>query len=170
MELIPAIDLKEGRCVRLFQGDFAAETVYADDPETILDRYVSLGAARIHVVDLDGARDGALANRAAILKLASRKGVKLQVGGGLRTFDRVRHLLDAGIERAVIGSVAVNTPAVVARWFESLGADRLVLAFDVRMDATNTPRLTTHGWTEQSQTTLWSAVETFLPSGLKHVL
>lgn len=170
MELIPAIDLKEGRCVRLFQGDFAAETVYADDPEIILDRYVSLGAARIHVVDLDGARDGALANRAAILKLASRKGVKLQVGGGLRTFDRVRHLLDAGIERAVIGSVAVNTPAVVARWFEALGADRIVLAFDVRMDATHTPRLTTHGWTEQSQTTLWSAVETFLPSGLKHVL
>ncbi len=170
MELIPAIDLKEGRCVRLFQGDFAAETVYADDPELILDRYQALGAERIHVVDLDGARDGALANRAAILKLASRKGVKLQVGGGLRTFDRVRHLLDAGIERAVIGSVAVNTPAVVARWFETLGPDKLVLAFDVRIDDAGTPRLTTHGWTEQSQTTLWAAVEGFLPSGLKHVL
>ncbi len=71
---------------------------------------------------------------------------------------------------AVIGSVAVNTPAVVARWFETLGPDRLVLAFDIRMDDSNTPRLTTHGWTEQSQTTLWAAVESFLPSGLKHVL
>lgn len=170
MELIPAIDLKEGRCVRLFQGDFAAETVYAEDPEVILDRYVSLGATRIHVVDLDGARDGALANRAAILKLASRKGLSLQVGGGLRTFDRVRHLLDAGIDRAVIGSVAVTTPAVVNRWFDTLGPDRLVLAFDIRMDSTDTPRLTTHGWVEQSETSLWSAVESFLPAGLRHVL
>ncbi|MEQ1580659.1 MAG: 1-(5-phosphoribosyl)-5-[(5-phosphoribosylamino)methylideneamino]imidazole-4-carboxamide isomerase [Steroidobacteraceae bacterium] len=170
MELIPAIDLKEGRCVRLFQGDFAAETVYAEDPEIILDQYVAFGASRIHVVDLDGARDGALANRTAILKLARRKGIKLQVGGGLRTFDRVRHLLDAGIERAVIGSMAATTPGVVTRWFESLGPDRLVLAFDVRMDDMNTPRLTTHGWTEQSKTTLWDAVESFLPSGLKHVL
>jgi phosphoribosylformimino-5-aminoimidazole carboxamide ribotide isomerase len=170
MELIPAIDLKEGRCVRLFQGDFAAETVYADDPEVILDRYLSLGAGRIHVVDLDGARDGALTNRAAILKLANRNGVRLQVGGGLRTFDRVRQLLDAGIERAVIGSVAVTTPDVVSRWFAALGADRLVLAFDVRLDNTNTPRLTTHGWVEQSQTSLWTAVENFLPAGLQHVL
>jgi phosphoribosylformimino-5-aminoimidazole carboxamide ribotide isomerase len=170
MELIPAIDLKDGKCVRLFQGDFAAQTVYAENPEIILDQYVSLGATRIHVVDLDGARDGALANRTAILKLAKRKGVKLQVGGGLRTIDRVRHLLDAGIERAVIGSMAATTPGVVTRWFEALGPDRLVLAFDVRMDAANTPRLTTHGWTEQSQTTLWAAVENFLPSGLTHVL
>ncbi len=133
MELIPAIDLKEGRCVRLFQGDFAAETVYADDPEIILDRYVSLGATRIHVVDLDGARDGALANRAAILKLARRKGIRLQVGGGLRSFDRVRSLLDAGIERAVIGSATVITPGLVDRWFNAVGPDRLVLAFDIRI-------------------------------------
>ncbi len=170
MELIPAIDLKDGRCVRLYQGDFNAETVYANDPEIILDRYLKLGAQRVHVVDLDGARDGAQANRRAILKLAARQDVKLQVGGGLRTYDRVRQLLDGGVERAVIGSVAVTTPDEVARWFGLVDPDRLVLAFDIRMDRSQTPRLTTHGWVQQSETSLWSAVEQFLAVGLRHVL
>lgn len=170
MELIPAIDLRQGRCVRLFQGDFAAETVYANDPEVVLERYLALGAGRIHVVDLDGARDGAQANRAVIIEMAGRKAAQLQVGGGLRTYERVRSLLDAGIERAVIGSVAATTPAEVIRWFNRVDPDRLVLAFDVRMDASGTPRLTTHGWLQQSETSLWSAVEQYLPAGLRHVL
>jgi phosphoribosylformimino-5-aminoimidazole carboxamide ribotide isomerase len=170
LELIPAIDLKDGRCVRLFQGDFAAETVYANDPEVILKRYLAFGAARIHVVDLDGARDGAQANRAAILKMATRNEVKLQVGGGLRTYERVRFLLDAGVDRAVIGSVAATTPAEVIRWFKLIDPAHLVLAFDVRMDAGGTPRLTTHGWVQQSETSLWSAVEQYLAAGLRHVL
>src|SRR5690606_23805193 len=110
MELIPAIDLKAGRCVRLYKGDLAAETVYSNDPAQILDRYVRLGARRVHVVDLDGARDGEQANRAVIEKLASRRDVRLQVGGGLRTLARVDALLAAGAERVVIGSVAVIRP------------------------------------------------------------
>lgn len=170
MELIPAIDLKAGRCVRLFQGDFNAETVYATDPGMLLDRYLAFGAGRVHVVDLDGARDGAQANRAAILALAARKDVSLQVGGGLRTWERVRQLLDAGVSRAVIGSVAVTTPEEVLRWFGLVDPDRLVLAFDIRMNDARVPMLTTHGWAQQSDTSLWDAVERYLPAGLRHVL
>jgi len=170
MELIPAIDLKEGRCVRLFQGDFAAETVYSTEPADVLARYVALGARRVHVVDLDGARDGQQQNRAIIGNLAAAKRAKLQVGGGLRTLDRVRELLQSGIERAVIGSVAVTAPEEVMRWMSEIDPKKIVLAFDVRIDATGAPMLTTHGWQQTSDTVLWKAVEKFMKAGLGHVL
>lgn len=170
MELIPAIDLKDGRCVRLFKGDFAAETVYSNDPTEILERYRALGARRIHVVDLDGAKDGTQANRDAILKLAADRSVKLQVGGGLRSLSRVQALLDSGVERAVIGSVAINSPDEVIGWLQQVDATRIVLALDVRLDAAGVPMLTTHGWQQTSGVVLWSAVERFLQSGLTHVL
>lgn len=170
MELIPAIDLKDRRCVRLFKGDFAAETVYSDRPASVLELYRSLGARHVHVVDLDAARDGNLPNRPVISSLATERRVQLQVGGGLRTFDRVRELLDSGIERAVIGSVAVTAPADVAHWMTQLDPLRIVLAFDVRLDSAGVPMLATHGWQQTSNVVLWQAVERFLKAGLVHVL
>src|SRR5688572_1753085 len=142
MELIPAIDLRDSRCVRLLKGDFAAETVYSDDPASILEDYRSLGARRVHIVDLDGARDGTQPNRSLVLEMARSRLVKLQVGGGLRTLERVRELLDAGIDRMVIGSVAVTDPDRVMGWMYELDPRRFVLAFDVRLDASGTPQLT----------------------------
>jgi phosphoribosylformimino-5-aminoimidazole carboxamide ribotide isomerase len=170
MELIPAIDLKEGRCVRLFKGDFDAETVYSNNPADVLERYHSLGARRVHVVDLDGARDGNQPNLAIIAELARRGIVRLQVGGGLRTFERMKGLLEAGVDRAVIGSVAVTSPDEVAQWMSKVDPARVVLAFDVRIDASGSPLLTTHGWQRTSETSLWSAVERYLKHGLTHVL
>jgi len=170
LELIPAIDLKEGRCVRLFKGDFAAETVYSNDPAQVLERYRSTGARRVHVVDLDGARDGNQPNREIIMQLAAQKRVRLQVGGGLRTVERVRGFLDAGVERAVIGSLAVTAPDDVARWMAEVDAKRIVLAFDVRLDDIGVPVLTTHGWQKTSDVVLWKAIEKFMNAGLKHVL
>jgi phosphoribosylformimino-5-aminoimidazole carboxamide ribotide isomerase len=170
MELIPAIDLKDGRCVRLFKGDFAAETVYSNDPSQILARYRGFGARRIHVVDLDGAKDGTQANRDVIVKFASDPSLKLQVGGGLRSLDRVQALLDAGVERAVIGSVAINSPDVVISWLSEVDPTRIVLALDVRLDDSDVPMLTTHGWQQTSGVVLWSALERFVRSGIAHVL
>jgi phosphoribosylformimino-5-aminoimidazole carboxamide ribotide isomerase len=170
MELIPAIDLKEGRCVRLLKGDFAAETVYSNEPAAVLERYRALGARRVHVVDLDGARDGNQPNRQIIMELAQQKQVLLQVGGGLRTLERVKELLDAGVERAVIGSVAVTASDAVARWMSEVDPQRIVLAFDVRIDAAGVPMLTTHGWVKTSEVVLWDAVERYLKAGLAHVL
>jgi phosphoribosylformimino-5-aminoimidazole carboxamide ribotide isomerase len=170
MELIPAIDLKEGRCVRLLKGDFAAETVYSNEPAEILARYRAFGARRIHVVDLDGAKDGTQANRDVIVKFANDPSLKLQVGGGLRTLERVRALLDVGVERAVIGSVAINSPDEVISWMTQVDPTRIVLALDVRLDTAGVPMLTTHGWQKASGVVLWTAVERFLRSGLSHVL
>jgi phosphoribosylformimino-5-aminoimidazole carboxamide ribotide isomerase len=170
MELIPAIDLKEGRCVRLFKGDFAAETVYSNDPAEILARYRAFGARRIHVVDLDGAKDGTQANRDAIVKFASDRSLKLQVGGGLRSLERVKALLETGVERAVVGSVAINSPDVVISWLSEVDPTRIVLALDVRLDDSGLPMLTTHGWQQTSSVNLWSLVERFVRSGINHVL
>lgn len=170
MLLIPAIDLRGGRCVRLLQGRFDAETVYSDDPAEILGRYRALGARRIHVVDLDGARQGSQGNRAAIAHLASQPGVSLQVGGGIRSRAVADELLALGVARVVVGSVAVTQPVEVSSWLQELGPDKVVLAFDVRLDAGGTPRLATHGWETQTDASLWDAVESYSRHGLRHVL
>jgi phosphoribosylformimino-5-aminoimidazole carboxamide ribotide isomerase len=171
MQLIPAIDLRGGRCVRLLQGRFDAETVYASDPLDVLDRYLALGAGAIHVVDLDGARAGSQANRTAIARLAERAPPgTVQVGGGVRSRAVVEDLLALGVARAVVGSVAVTEPDEVAGWLRDPGTERVVLAFDIRLDEGGTPRLATHGWERQTETSLWDAVERYLPAGLRHVL
>jgi phosphoribosylformimino-5-aminoimidazole carboxamide ribotide isomerase len=171
MLLIPAIDLRGGQCVRLLQGRFDAETVYASDPLEVLERYLAFGARRIHVVDLDGARDGSQGNRAAIGRIVARAGREaVQVGGGIRTRQVAEELFDLGVARVVVGSVAVTQPDEVASWLREFGPERVVLAFDVRLDDGGTPRLATHGWERQTQTSLWDAVERYLPAGLRHVL
>jgi phosphoribosylformimino-5-aminoimidazole carboxamide ribotide isomerase len=171
MLLIPAIDLRGGQCVRLLQGRFDAETVYAQDPLTVLEQYLVLGAQRIHVVDLDGARDGSQGNRAAIRRIAERaEPDAIQVGGGVRTRQVAEELFALGVARVVVGSVAVTQPDEVASWIHEFGPERVVLAFDVRLDEAGTPLLATHGWERQTQTSLWDAVERYVPAGLRHVL
>jgi phosphoribosylformimino-5-aminoimidazole carboxamide ribotide isomerase len=170
MRLIPALDLMGGRCVRLLRGDFAAETRYDTEPSALLAKYRGYGAHWIHVVDLDGAREGSRRNRDIITQLAAEAGIKLQVGGGLRELGVVEETLASGAARVVIGSAAVTHPDEVARWLERFGPERLVLAFDVRIDAAGIPRLTTHGWQRQSGLSLWEAVARFESAGLIHVL
>jgi phosphoribosylformimino-5-aminoimidazole carboxamide ribotide isomerase len=170
VRLIPAIDLKAGHCVRLLHGNFAAETRYGTDPETLLAKYRGLGADWLHIVDLDGAKDGSLGNRASIERLATQKTVKLQVGGGLRSTAVVAQMFDLGVTRVVIGSAAISHVEQVRAWLEHFGAERMTLAFDVRLDDAGVPRVQTHGWQRQSELTLWSALANFTGSQLKHVL
>lgn len=170
MELIPAIDLRGGRVVRLFQGDFAAETRYELTPAELFGRYAAAGAGRVHVVDLDGARDGSPGNRPLVESLAAQGMPRIQSGGGLRSDDALRSLFAAGVERAVIGSLAVTEPRRVIGWFDEFGADRIVLALDVRLDDEGVPCVATHGWRAQSALTLWQALDPYLPAGLRHVL
>ena len=170
MRLIPAIDLKSGRCVRLYQGDFDAETHYPVEPLDLARRYLELGADWLHVVDLDGAKDGVGGNVSIIEQLAHLTDLKLQVGGGLRDADSIRRMFDAGVSRVAIGSAAVTHAQDVAGWFDSFGSARITLAFDVRFNEQAIPCLATHGWRTQSQLSLWDAVERFAPNGLRHVL
>ena len=170
MLLIPAIDLRNGRCVRLLKGDFAAETRYEFEPHELLQRYRGIGATWLHVVDLDGARDGTLANRSILVSLASQSAVKIQVGGGVRSAAVIDDLLRNGVSRVVIGSLAVEQPRVVIGWLNQFGPARLCLAFDIRNDESGVPRVRTRGWTQGGHLSLWEALEPFLEHGLQHVL
>ena len=156
--------------MRLLHGDFARETRYESSPASLLEKYRDMGADWLHVVDLDGAKDGSLGNRDAIVHLAAQRPVKLQVGGGLRNTAAVTQMLDAGVARVVIGSAAVTQIDQVRSWLEHFGAERVALAFDVRLDAGGMPCVATHGWQRQSQLPLWSALQNFAGSQLRHVL
>jgi phosphoribosylformimino-5-aminoimidazole carboxamide ribotide isomerase len=168
--LIPSIDVRGGHCVRLLQGDFAAETRYALGPHELLSRYQRLGAAWLHIVDLDGARAGAPVNRSLIHQLAAQRAVRLQVGGGLRDRAAVDDLLTRGVARVAIGSAAVEQREQVASWLHRFGPERICLAFDVRLDAQAVPRLHTRGWEHLTALSLWEAVAAFSADGLRHVL
>ncbi|HEY6452931.1 MAG TPA: 1-(5-phosphoribosyl)-5-[(5-phosphoribosylamino)methylideneamino] imidazole-4-carboxamide isomerase [Steroidobacteraceae bacterium] len=170
MLLIPSIDLRAGACVRLLQGDFAAETRYQTGAAELLERYRALGASWLHVVDLDGARSGTAGNLALIGALAARRALQLQVGGGVRDAAVIDALLELGVARVVIGSAAVERRAEVGRWLRSYGAERIVLGFDVRLDAQGVPRLHTRGWQQPTALSLWDAVDDFSVDGLRHVL
>ena len=170
MRLIPAIDLKAGRCVRLLQGDFANETRYDADPGSLLAKYRAWGADWLHVVDLDGAKDGSLGNRTLIAELAAQRAVKLQVGGGLRDIAAVTQMLELGAARVVIGSAAVTRAGDVRHWLDQVGPEHMTVAFDVRLDDGGVPRVATHGWQRQSDLSLWSALDDFAGSQLTHVL
>jgi phosphoribosylformimino-5-aminoimidazole carboxamide ribotide isomerase len=172
MRLLPALDLKDGRCVRLLQGDFARQTAYSTAPLELARKFEAMGADWLHVVDLDGAREGRTdrGNRVLIEQLARESRLKLQVGGGLRTRADLDRIFEAGAERAVIGSAALSAPLEVRAWIDDFGRERIALAFDVRLDAGGTPCIATHGWQRQSTRPLWEALAEFPGTALRHVL
>lgn len=166
--VIPAIDLRGGHVVRLRQGDYAKQTTYADDPCAVAARYAEAGARWLHVVDLDGARSGRFDNLAVITALA-KLGMSVQAGGGVRAAADVQRLLDAGVARVVVGSIAIRAPDDVARWLADFGADRVVLALDTRrVDARWT--LPSAGWTQAEATTLDELAPWYAARGARHML
>lgn len=170
MKIIPAIDLKDGKCVRLFQGDFDKSTEYSNDPEAIGRRFSALKVDNLHIVDLDGARTGRPMNRGIVQGIIAESGLEVQLGGGIRTRENVDRWLADGVSRCVVGSLAIKDPTTVFSWFGEFSADRLVLALDVRLDTNNVPILTTHGWTRTSGQSLWDFLDMYADTGLRHVL
>ena len=170
MLLIPSIDLRGGRCVRLREGDFATETAYRVEPAELAQRYLAFGARWLHVVDLDGAKDGLPRNTDVIQSLARHPSLCLQVGGGVRSAAAIENLLSAGVARVVIGTAAALQPEEVAVWLRHFGAERICLAFDVRLGPNAEPQVRTDGWTRNSALGLMPAIEAFSRDALKHVL
>ncbi|QIX97193.1 1-(5-phosphoribosyl)-5-[(5-phosphoribosylamino)methylideneamino]imidazole-4-carboxamide isomerase [Cedecea sp. FDAARGOS_727] len=168
--IIPALDLIDGKVVRLHQGDYGQQRDYGSDPLPRLQDYQAQGAQVLHLVDLTGAKDPAARQIPLLQKLLAGVSVPVQVGGGVRTGQDVEALLEAGAARVVVGSTAVKSPELVQGWFKRFGADALVLALDVRIDAAGNKQVAVSGWQETSGTTLEQLVEQFLPFGLKHVL
>lgn len=165
----PAIDVRDGRVVRLRQGDYAQETRYADDPLEVAARYAGQGAAWLHLVDLDAARDGGYSIGALLTRITRETSVRVQTGGGVRSEDDVLRLFDAGADRVVVGSLAVREPSTVAGWIERHGGDRITVALDTR-EVDGEWRLPTAGWTRNEGTSLPFLLSLYLGTGLRHLL
>jgi phosphoribosylformimino-5-aminoimidazole carboxamide ribotide isomerase len=168
--LYPAIDLREGRVVRLEKGDYDRETRYDADPLTVATRYADAGAAWLHVVDLDAARLGRFTQFPLVQQLAASGRLQVQAGGGVRSRDDVRALLDAGVARVVVGSVSVKQPEQVAAWIAEFGADRICVALDTRANATGVFELPVAGWTHASGVPLLRLLDYYAGAGARHAL
>ena len=168
--IIPAIDLINGKVVRLYQGDYGQKTEYTASPQERFDLYVAASAKQLHLVDLDGAKDASQRQLTVIRELLRNTKAPVQIGGGVRTEQDVKDLLDAGANRVVVGSTAVKSPELVMGWMEKYGAEHIVLALDVNIDANGVRKIAVAGWQQDSGVTIEALIERFLPAGLKHVL
>lgn len=169
MLIYPAIDLKDGVCVRLMHGKFDQVTQYEDKPAAQLSAFVAEGAEWIHIVDLDGAEAGEAMQHALIGELTGALDVRIQSGGGVRSANDVARLLDSGVSRVVVGSLAVTQPNDVAAWLKGFGPDRVTLAFDVKIeDGVPVPAL--KGWTQSAGVDLWAALDRYPEGTFRHLL
>ncbi len=144
MIIIPAVDIRGGRCVRLLQGDFDRETVFADDPVEIAKKWASLGAERLHVVDLDGAKAGRPQNAEVVARIVQSLSIPVQLGGGIRTPEIAREMLRLGVDRIIIGTTAALDRNLAAQMFQEFG-DQVILGLDARKGY-----VATHGWQENT--------------------
>jgi phosphoribosylformimino-5-aminoimidazole carboxamide ribotide isomerase len=170
MILIPAIDLLDGRCVRLLHGDFEQVTHYPATPAALADSYAKSGAQWLHVVDLAASRDGAKADTTALFELLGHVQQSVQTGGGVRNATDISNRLNAGASRVVIGSLSVTDSRQFIRWLEQFGAEKLVAALDIRIDANGIPWPRIHGWTGQGDRDMWQLLDELVAGGLKHLL
>ncbi len=148
MEVIPTIDLRGGRVVRLYQGDYDKETAYSDDPVAVALRWEEAGAPRIHVVDLDGAATGSPVNLGIVEDIVAHVSLPVQVGGGIRDMGTAERLLSTGVQRVVFGTAAIRDPALVKEACLKLGVEHIVVGVDARDG-----KVAVHGWTEPSDAT-----------------
>ena len=165
MELIPAIDLIDGRCVRLTQGDYNEKKVYEQDPLDMAKSYADCGIRRLHVVDLDGAKAKAPCNLAVLERLASQTDLDIEWGGGIKSSESIKAVLDAGANRAICGSVAVDNRELFAEWLQEYGTAHVILGADIRDGL-----VATHGWLKNSGVAIEELIEGFLPAGLTQVI
>lgn len=164
MEIIPAIDLKDGRCVRLYQGDFAQMTVYADDPVAVARAWQEQGATRLHLVDLDGARTGRPQNVDAVLAITQAVQIPVQLGGGLRREEDVEAALALGVERVIIGTAAIAETELVARLLNRFG-EQIVIGIDARNGM-----VATDGWTVTSTVTAATLAAQMAALGARRII
>lgn len=170
LTLYPAIDVRDGRVVRLRQGDYAQETRYCDDPHAVAMRYAQAGATWLHLVDLDAARAGGYTLAPLLERIRATSTLRVQTGGGVRNDADIDAILAAGADRVVVGSLAVRDPKRVAGWLRQFGADRVTVALDARQDEGGQWQLPTEGWTQASGVAFDSLLRSYVESGLRHLL
>ncbi len=162
MEVIPAIDLRGGRCVRLYQGDFDKETVYSEDPVEVALRWQQQGAPRLHVVDLDGAASGSFVNGEVVGRITAAVGIPVQVGGGIRSLEMAERLANMGAQRVVIGTAAVEDPDLVKEACHRLGTEAVIVGVDARDG-----HVAVKGWTENTRTSAREVMQAMARAGVR---
>lgn len=162
IEIYPAIDMRGGKCVRLFKGDYNQETIYADSPFEMAKTFASQGAKWIHMVDLDGAKDGKRIHDKDVVRAATELGVNVQIGGGIRTEEDIQHYLDNGVQRVIIGSLAIAQPELAVSFIQKFGAQRIVIGIDAKDGM-----VATHGWLETSTKSAIEVGKYFASNGAK---
>lgn len=165
IEIIPAIDILGGKCVRLTQGDYARRATYYEDPLDAAQQFEAAGLRRLHLVDLDGAREAFPANLSVLERIASKTGLQVQYGGGIKTAEALDAVFGHGAQRTICGSVAVTDPEAFRQWLGRFGADKIILGADVRNGL-----VATHGWGSTSQLTAEELIAAFLGDGLRQVI
>lgn len=161
MEIIPAIDLRNGKCVRLYQGDYNQETVFSDDPLEVALRWQSMGASRLHIVDLDGAAAGEIRNLEIITEIARAMLIPVQLGGGIRDLETIEILLKAGIDRIILGTAAVENPQLIIEACR-LYRDSLIIGIDAREGY-----VATRGWMNDTLQTAIELANTMIQYGVR---
>ena len=165
IEIIPAIDIIEGRCVRLTQGDYDQKRVYDADVVDMAKRYEDCGIRRIHVVDLDGAKSSLPQNLRLLERIALSSNLDVEWGGGIKSEEALHRVFDSGAKYAIVGSVAAREPELFAQWIVKFGGERMVLGADVRQG-----KVSVNGWQEDLSLSIEELVEGLLPSGLSQVI
>lgn len=165
IELIPAIDLIDGKCVRLTKGDYDQKKVYNEDPVAQAKEFESLGFTRLHVVDLDGARSKHIVNDNVLRAITTETSLTVDFGGGIKTADDLKKAFDAGASMVTVGSIAASQPELFLGWLSEYGADRLILGADARNG-----RISINGWKEDSSEELLPFLQRYAEAGVKNVL
>lgn len=165
IELIPAIDLIDGKCVRLTLGDYSQKTVYHDDPVAIAQEFESQGIRRLHVVDLDGAKSHHIVNGDVLRAITENTRLVVDFGGGIKSDADIEQAFDQGASMVTIGSVAVKSPELFLSWLNRFGADRIILGADVRNG-----KISINGWMESSSEDLIPFLGRYIREGVRHVL
>lgn len=164
MKIIPAIDLIDGKCVRLIQGDYNQKTIYNDDALAVAKSFIDANASLVHVVDLDGAKAGKVINIDVIKKLCDNN-IPIEVGGGVRNYESIELLLNAGVKRVILGSIAVSNPEFLVDAIKKYGADKIVLGLDCKNGY-----VAVKGWVETSKVAALDILEDFKKMGGKNVI
>jgi len=165
IELIPAIDIIEGKCVRLTKGDYSQKTVYRDSPADVAKEFEDMGFKRLHVVDLDGAKSKHIVNSNVLREITSQTHLTVDFGGGIKTDDDICQAFEAGAAMVTVGSVAVTDPLLFEQWLKKYSADRMILGADVRHG-----RISINGWKESSDVALADFLEKYVAMGVTNVL
>ncbi len=165
IELIPAIDIISGQCVRLTKGDYDRKTVYSDSPATMAKEFETLGFRRLHVVDLDGAKSKHIVNSDVLRRITTETQLTVDFGGGIKSDDDLEQAFAAGASMVTVGSVAVTQPELFMGWLEKYGAERMILGADVRHG-----KISINGWKEDSGEDLLPFLRKYVDAGVRNVL